>query len=85
MFWMCGAYRRKRAIQKDKFTLITTAAAWVVARLQALYLKFSRCYLVRAVGDFYFTFFIQASIGPVTVLSGVPTENTSDMWLSPLK
>ena len=27
----------------------------------------------------YFTFFIHASIGPETVLSGVSIENTSDM------
>jgi predicted DNA binding CopG/RHH family protein len=31
----------------------------------------------------YFTFFIQAKIGPDTVWSGVSIENTSDMWLSP--
>jgi energy-coupling factor transporter ATP-binding protein EcfA2 len=33
----------------------------------------------------YFTFLIQASIGPETVWSGVSMENTSDMWLSPFK
>ena len=32
----------------------------------------------------YLIFFIQARIGPETVLSGVSIENTIDMWLSPL-
>jgi hypothetical protein len=33
----------------------------------------------------YLIFFIHARIGPETVLSEVPIENTSDMWLSPLR
>lgn len=35
--------------------------------------------------ELHLIFFIHAKMGPETVLSEVPTENTSDIWLSPLK
>src|SRR5215467_13264553 len=51
------------------------------------YAAFSLCPLCLC-GDthfpFYWTFRMNSRTGPETVLSMLPIENTSDMWLSPL-